>query len=301
MIFHEIHSAYYRAVAEILAVSMEASLSPAQMRQIVSRCAFSESALNILPALKNGRWPLLDSDGRSLLRHKPTIPLTTLEKRWLKALADDPRIRLFEPEFPELADVKPLFSRADYRIYDQYADGDPFDHPDYIRNFRLIRSAILEKRPVKILMTNRQGRNIWIRFYPVGLEYSLKDDKIRVLASGCRFRQFNLARVIECRFCDEAPPFVLPPADPLKELTLLITNQRNALERSMLHFAHFKKQLRKMDDGTCQLRLYYNESDETELVIRVLSFGPNIRVLAPDDFVSLIRDRLLAQKDCALL
>ena len=53
---------------------------------------------------------------------------------------------------------------------------------------------------------------------------------------------------------------------------MLITDERNALERAMLHFAHFEKQAERTDDGRYILRLKYYENDETEIVIRVLSF-----------------------------
>ena len=40
--------------------------------------------------------------------------------------------------------------------------------------------------------------------------------------------------------------------------------------------------------------------DETEIVIRVLSFGPYIKVLEPECFVNLIKERLISQKSCEL-
>ena len=38
----------------------------------------------------------------------------------------------------------------------------------------------------------------------------------------------------------------------------------------------------------------YEKEDETEMVIRILSFGPLIRVLSPD-LKALVRDRILRQ------
>ena len=64
----------------------------------------------------------------------------------------------------------------------------------------------------------------------------------------------------------------------------------------MLHFAHFEKRAERTDDGRYILRLTYDADDETELVIRVLSFGPCVRVLEPERFAELIRQRLTAQK-----
>ena len=301
MIFSELYSAYYNTVAKI----MEAAFNPEATEKDLQRCvmeeAFSESVLTILPALKSGKWPLLHEDLSPVLLHKPTMPLTNLEKRWLKAIAEDPRVKLFDVAFPELNDVEPLFTRDDYKIYDQYSDGDPFEDEAYIEHFRLMLSAIRSECPVQMTMVNRHGRKVRVRFYPKGFEYSVKDDKIRIVATGCKFKQFNLGRVVSCDFYNGNGPWnEKPKAERRKDLTLLITDERNALERAMLHFAHFEKQAERTDDGRYILRLKYYENDETEIVIRVLSFGPYVKVLEPEGFVNLIKERLISQKSCEL-
>ena len=68
----------------------------------------------------------------------------------------------------------------------------------------------------------------------------------------------------------------------------------------MLHFAHFEKQAERTGYDKYILRLKYYENDETEIVIRVLSFGPYIKVLEPQSFVNLIKERLISQKSCEL-
>ena len=69
----------------------------------------------------------------------------------------------------------------------------------------------------------------------------------------------------------------------------------------MLHFAHFEKQAERLEDNRYILKLKYYENDETEIVIRVLSFGPCVRVVEPESFVSLIKERLISQQDCGLI
>ena len=44
----------------------------------------------------------------------------------------------------------------------------------------------------------------------------------------------------------------------------------------------------------------YDKDDETELVIRILSFGPMVKVIEPYSFVDLIKKRLMMQKGCGL-
>lgn len=301
MIFHEVYSVYYNTVAKIIETAFDRETTEKDLQRCVKEEAFSESVMTILPALKSGKWPLLNEDLSPVLAHKPTMPLTNLEKRWLKAIAEDPRVKLFDISFPELDDVEPLFTREDYKIYDQYGDGDPFEDENYIKHFRLILSAIRTNRPVRITMVNRQGKDVWVRFYPTGFEYSVKDDKIRILATGCKFKQFNLGRVIRCDFYDGPGPWnEKPQVERRKDLTLLITDKRNALERGMLHFAHFEKQAERVDENRYILRLKYYENDETEMVIRVLSFGPYIKVLEPESFVNLVKERLISQKSCEL-
>ena len=118
MIFSELYSAYYTTVARILEAALRPGTTERELQGLVQENAFSESVLTILPSLRSGKWPLLKDGLTPVVEHAPTLPLTLLEKRWLKAICEDPRVRLFGVELPELADVEPLFTREDYRIYD---------------------------------------------------------------------------------------------------------------------------------------------------------------------------------------
>lgn len=301
MIFSELYSVYYNTVAEILRRAAQGNTTERALEQLVRERAFSESVLTIMPALKSGKWQLLHADLSPVLRHSPAMPLTDLERRWLKAIAEDPRVRLFHVSFPDLDGVEPLFTRADYKIYDRYADGDPFEDDTYIAHFHLMREAIRSKSPVRITMTNRHGEELYMRFYPKGFEYSVKDDKIRVITAGCKFRQFNLGRITSCRYYHGNAAWTEKPKQVrVREISMEITDERNALERVLLHFAHFEKQAERIDDTHYLLRIKYYENDETELVIRILSFGPYVRVLAPQAFVQLIKERLISQMNCGL-
>ena len=79
-----------------------------------------------------------------------------------------------------------------------------------------------------------------------------------------------------------------------------ITDERNSLERVLLHFAHFEKQCERLSDNRYRLHLKYYENAETELVIRLLSFGPCVQVTEPAHVVEHVKKRLIAQKSCGL-
>ena len=60
----------------------------------------------------------------------------------------------------------------------------------------------------------------------------------------------------------------------------------------MLHFANYEKHTTKLDDEHYECLIYYNQGMETELLIEILSFGPTIKVLGPDNFVLKIKERI---------
>lgn len=302
MIFSELYSAYYNAVASIIGKLLSGESDEKVLASCVSKHAFGESMLTILPALKSEKWQLVRSDLTTPIEHRPTMPLTNIEKQWLKAISLDPRIKLFGVDFGALEGVEPLFTAEDYYVYDKYADGDPYDDEGYIKRFRMILEAIRDRQPLHIEMINRKCQGVNMNVIPERLEYSEKDDKFRLITSGVKYGgTVNLARITSVRHYHGSNLSNLPLRTPvMKSFTLNVTDERNALERVMLHFAHFEKRAEKIDDMHYRLTVNYDRDDETELVIRVLSFGPLVKVEAPEHFVNLIKERLIRQKNCNL-
>ena len=76
---------------------------------------------------------------------------------------------------------------------------------------------------------------------------------------------------------------------------LEITNERNALERAMLQFSYLAKRTERTGEKTFRMMLHYRKEDETELLIKIISFGPLVRVVEPDSIAALIRERIERQ------
>ncbi len=302
MIFNELYSAYYNTVAKIITAVIEGNRDEKYLNKIISENAFSESMLTVLPSLKCEKWQLVHSDMTTPLRYKPTMPLTKTQKMWLKAISLDPRIKLFGLEFPDLTDIEPLFTADDYYIYDKYSDGDPFEDEKYIKHFKTILSAMKNGQNLRIEMQGRKGNTVYSRCVPERLEYSEKDDKFRLITSGCQFvNTINISRITKCRVYNGETVIESTPKNSSYEwITLRVKEERNTLERAMMHFAHFEKRAEKTD-GRYLLHIKINKDDEAEIVIRVLSFGPTIEVLESENFKNLIKNKLKNQKSCELL
>ncbi len=298
MLFHEIYGSYYNAVSAILKETLEGGIGEKRMKEIINEKAFSESFLAIIPALKEQKWQLLLDDFSTPLKHIPTMPLTLLQKRWLKAISLDKRIRLFDVDFSFLSDTEPLFTEDDFVVFDKYNDGDNFEDEKYIAHFRTCLTAIKEKKKVRIKYLSAKGNFSIIEGSPYKLEYSEKDDKFRVLLSMRKDAQIILLGGIEkVEIVGDSQEKRLKYAVwRKKHFTLTLIDERNALERVLLHFAHFEKEAEKIGDKKYRIKIYYDLSDETELVIRVLSFGPFIEVTEPQSFRNLIIERLNKQK-----
>lgn len=87
MLFSEIYGSYFNVIAAVLADATEGCLTERRMTDLIQNKAFAESTLAIPTALKKESWPLLNGDFTTVIQHSPTMPLTLLQKRWLKGVA----------------------------------------------------------------------------------------------------------------------------------------------------------------------------------------------------------------------
>ena len=300
MLFHEIYGCYYRAVAKMLNLAAAGGLTEKKMYEIVAETAFEESSLIMIPALKKQEWQLLDENLHTPLKHTPDMPLTILEKRWLKTILLDKRGKLFFGSVPEnsaLADVEPLFLPEDIVYFDRYADGDDYDDPAYIANFHLIRQTIAERRKLKASFRNGREQKRCEILEPVQLEYSDKEDKFRVLCADRQsIKTVNLGRIVQCELLEDTfPENVRLKEREKKVLKFTLTDERNALERAMMKFSHYKKEVERRDAGNYLVTLEYDVDEETDVLIQILSFGSYIEVTAPDKMREELRKRMERQ------
>ncbi len=294
MIFSEVYGSYFKAVSAILTRAVEGTLTERELTRTVLQNAFGESLVTIPAKLTDGSWPLLTQDFGTQLHHAPHSPLTTLEKQWLKALLLDPRIQLFAPSEEGLEDVEPLFTPDRFVYYDRYSNGDDYSDPRYIGHFRTIIQAMHEKRKLRVRFHGHRGTRQSYICIPYKLEYSSKDDKFRLI-TGFRGKPLtvNLSRIDSVQILDPWDESEYQrPNEREKTLVMDLFDTRNALERVMLHFTDLEKETERIDDKHYRITLNYKQGDETEILIRILSFGPVLKVTAPESMVSQIRERL---------
>jgi hypothetical protein len=308
MLFSEIYSAYYNTVAKIICAAQKSQLDSDLLYEIVKKSAFQESVTTIGTALESGKWPLVKKDYSTNIKNVPTMPLSLLQKQWLKAILNDKRIKLFvNPEIlhqleNQLKDVEPLFTENDFYLYDNYSDGDSYDDEKYVKNFKTVLEGIHQNKILEVVYEGRFAQRKRFLCVPQKIEYSQKDDKFRVLSNvKNHFSFLNMARIKECKISENQNVEKISeldiPSNTRASVTLEIYDDRKAMERIMLGFAHFEKSAVQINDYVYQLTLHYDSFDETELVVRVLSYGPMVKVLEPESFKNQIKQRISKQME----
>lgn len=296
MLFHEIYGSYYRVTASVLREAARGSLTRKGLTDLIRAQAFSESLLTIPEGLQGERWRLLRRDLTTPVQSVPDPPLTLLQRRWLKAVLLDERIRLFDPDPAGLEDVEPLFTPDRLVYFDRYADSDPYADPAYIARFKTVLKALREGQNLFVNYRTARGESVSAYLTPHHLEYSEKDDRFRLVsAAPRRCMILNLSRLTRA---EPAPRLVSVPLTPpqMAQITFELVDERNTLERVLLHFSHLQKETERLDDAHYRVTLYYDRRDETEMLIRILSFGPTLRVISPEPFIALLRQRINLQK-----
>jgi hypothetical protein len=299
MLFNEVYSAYYNALAVLINKSIDGELNAKNASEFISTEAFRDSFVYIIDAIKSEEWQVITKDFKTPVKHYTEMPLTTLQKQFLKAISIDKRYTLFTDEKIEgLDDTEPLYSEKDFYYFDIINDGDPYESPEYIAVFRTVFKALKENRQLEIEFEGGKGSFHHSIYTPRKLEYSEKDDKFRLLCpERNKMTIINLARIKSCRLIDGYSIESKPLKRRKCRVTLEIIDERNALERCMLHFANYEKTTAQTEAKRYKMELTYYRDDETEVLIRVLSFGPLVKVISPESFIDQIKERLKRQKN----
>lgn len=313
-LFSEVYNCYFQVIKSL--IESKQFISDKELHYRIQDACFAESILYLLPKLTESGWGFYEKqDG--ILRSKFStdfyVPLTDLQKSYLKAILSDDKISLFfnDEALSQLhaafADTEPLYLPSDFYYYDRFSDKDDYQNPDYRRHFQTIMKAIQNHEYLDILYESRNNHRVHHIYLPCRLEYSIKNDRFRMLAVENHMQRtrkieiLNLNRIVKIISTQKTVKH-MPNIDKAikrsyykEPARLLIKDRRNALERAMLQFANYEKSTRKLDSDTYECLIYYNKKTETELLIEVLSFGPMIKVVGNEAFLKLIKERLLRQ------
>lgn len=259
-----------------------------------------------------------------------TRPQTSLEKRWLRTISEDPRFKLFvsvaeEQELRQsLQEYPPLYDTDTVVCFDQFTDGDNYSSQLYQSNFHTVLNALKNQRYLSfdyVGNNNKTYRSVE-NVIPLHIEYSPKNNKFRLLAvTDGVYGIYNMSNIRDnCKSGHLIPIKEYFEANELKtnKLTAVIEiyDSRNALQRALLAFSDYEKvvEYARKDTSSCILQreaeqqkqpiniikrlvvykmtITYYKTDETELLIRILSMGHLVKIVESDSLIAEIKKRI---------
>lgn len=315
-IFSEIYGQYYHIMSRLLKNGKQ---NKKQISKTIQDLGFGETNLYFEPNIINETWPLLKKnsagDYEPIVESLCDLPPTILEKAWLKAVLNDPRAKLFltseeiASAKEKLGEVEPLYNKENFINFDQYDVGDDYTASTIQKHFALLLEAMNGPKTVRIKYLSAKGKNMEGNYIPYKFEYSPKNDRFRVLVvelknDGYRgYSVLNLGRIQSVELVDleveedHYQYFLRRRNKEEKTIDIDITDERNAIERFMVEFSNYKKEaVYDKEQDVLKVRLFYDPLDETEILVKILGYGPVLKVLGPDEFVGMIKERLLKQK-----
>lgn len=223
---------------------------------------------------------------------KDLIPLTALEVQWLHDILAHPLAKCFltNNEIDEIREQLPNRNWFDINsvvLYDQFLKSEAlYEYNNYGDTAKTIMKAIRENRVLKIKYKSQYGRVSDYICSPAYIEYSKRDNRIRVCAvSHKTVRTFNLDRIIcvtpsDVSFDMAEMKNIIESYSKSSERALIIffNEEKNVPDRILTEFSCFKKKCVKWGNNRYRMTLYYNKEDKREILVRLLSYGSQIFV-----------------------
>ena len=188
----------------------------------------------------------------------------------------------------EWLDDAELFDINTVVLHDQYIGVEEFyNNSNFGESIQKIMRAIRENRMVTIKYKSQYGRQSNYECSPVYIEYSKRDNRIRVRAVSRSniAKTFNLERILDVAILDETFDKVTAENTIEKhlkenecELVIFFNETRNIPDRILTEFSCFKKKCVKWGTERYRMTLYYDKEDKREILVRLLSYGSLINV-----------------------
>lgn len=228
------------------------------------------------------------------------LPLSLIECRWLVTIINNPKIYLFLScdEVEYLKDVLTAEENIKGLQYSSIRYTDRFktnmiNNDSEIRYINPLLDAICKHNKVGIQFTSARGDTIQDIYCPIHIEYSKRDNLFRCYAYAENLKAItiiNIERIKQISIKDDIYDYgdVSSKLDAyikrnMRSITIEFTDTKNIPDRILNEFAPWKKRCTyNKKTKIYQLKIFYQQQDTYELVVRLLGYGSLIRILNKD-------------------
>jgi hypothetical protein len=172
-------------------------------------------------------------------------------------------------------------------------------------DFYAILEGIIKGKPIIYTNVDKNGNEYNNQLaLPIRIEYSLKDEKFRaslysleeeraIMVSLHTLKDVKIAENIASNINRE---------DVLKKLkekryceipiTIELEDIRGAMERCFMSFSSFERSSRAISENRYEIDIYYYTFEEAEVIRKIMSLGPYVKVKSPDRVRNIVIDKI---------
>ena len=199
-----------------------------------------------------------------------------------------------------------LFDINNYHYINQDIDKDNIDRY-YSSKFNKIIEAINNNKDIKIIFKSNKNNITYKKVIPFKIEYSMQDQKFRLVC--IQYRNSIIDKLIKIRISSIKDVKIVEREVSI-DINEYINNQNkqyieievypelNGIERVFIELSNYKREaMFDNETNTSKMKIYYEESDIGELIIKLLSFGKVIKILTPGLIKDEVIKRIKKQKE----
>ncbi|OOM05886.1 WYL domain-containing protein [Clostridium saccharobutylicum] len=251
----------------------------------------------------------------SILNNEDSIPLkvrfSKLERYWFNGMIKEPVVQsLLGKETLEkletaLTDVKEKGSNKVIEFTNKVQNDFDIDLEKSTKDFYIILEGIINEKPIIYSNVDKNGNEYNNQLaIPIRIEYSLKDDKFRASLYSLeenRSIMVNLHTLKEVKIAHNFNSKV-KREDVLKKLkekkysevpiTIELEDIRGAMERCFMSFSSFERNSRTILKNKYEIDIYYYTFEEDEVVRKIMSLGPYVKVKSPGRVREIVIDKI---------
>lgn len=325
-LFHEYKNKYFHLVFRILNLAQN-GLYKDELIRLIEKEEYDEKIigkdfktfegmiLNQYSKTDNFNF-LEEREGKyySILNNQDSIPLkvrfSKLEKSWLNGMIKEPVVQaLLGKETLDkleaaLIEVK-KGSNEVIEFTNKVKNDFDIDLEKISKDFYTILEGIINEKVILYSNVDKNGNEYNNQLaLPIRIEYSLKDDKFRASLYSLEEKRsimVNLHTLKEVKIAQNVNSEIKREGvlKKLKEkkyseipITIELEDIRGAMERCFMSFSSFERNSRSISENKYEIDIYYYSFEEDEVIRKIMSLGPYVKVKSPDRVRDIVIDRI---------
>ncbi len=310
--YHEIYGKYYQIIFELL------NSKPKTEREIndyIREKGYEESFLYLDAERLVNDYHLFEKRGNvyypKTINKIPQV-FTNEQKSWIFTMLFDEKSKLFLSnnainQYKETLNDDVLYTNEEYQYLFQDKDVDIIS-PKFAGLFKIIQKAIADNMNLHLTFISSHKNYTHKLVAPMKIEYSMQDQKIRLIAIEYRNKQpkrmirIRLSNVIGYRVVNRDAEidfeYFKNKELSLEPLIIEVYPVLNGIERVFIELSNYKREaIYDKERNLSIMKIYYEKADEMDLVLKMLSFGKVVKVVSDGFIKEEVLRRLLLQKE----